>query len=257
MSWTAYKRTVFFLILGLLLLGVAYLGILSTSNPWKAARLGEIPAPLGFERVEADGFSSFLRDLPVKKRGSKVHLYTGGLARYQFLSLGVIDWPLLSNSEQCADVTMRVRAEYLWSTGQGAKITFSDVNGKKHPYKGGKERKAFEQYLKASYERSNTASVYHETLPRAFKDVRPGDVFVYLSRRKGAYGHAILVADVAKSKSGKIAVLCIEGNTPAREIHILRNQTRPWSAWFILSGDEDVAHLTPFTFHKGELRHYQ
>ena len=177
MSWTAYKRTVFFLILGLLLLGVAYLGILSTSNPWKAARLGEIPAPLGFERIEADGFSSFLRDLPVKKRGSKVHLYTGGLARYQFLSLGVIDWPLLSNSEQCADVTMRVRAEYLWSTGQGAKITFSDVNGKKHPYKGGKERKAFEQYLKASYERSNTASVYHETLPRAFKDVRPGDPY--------------------------------------------------------------------------------
>lgn len=251
------KRFLFILILGLLVLGFAYWGILSTSNPWKAARLGEIPAPCGFVRVESDDYTTFLRYLPLKKRGSKVHLYTGGLARLQFLSLGVIDLPLLSNSEQCADVTMRIRAEYLWSSGQSARIVFSDVNGHKHPYGGGKDRKAFEQYLKASYERSNTASVYQETLSRELKDVHPGDVFVYPSRRKGTYGHAVLVADVARSKSGKIAVLCIEGNTPAREIHILRNQRRPWSAWYILKGDEDVVHLTPFTFKKGDLRHYR
>ena len=251
------KRGLVIVALGLLVLGLAYMAMLSASNPWNATQLGEIPTPCGFKRVDADDYCSFLRKLPIKKRGSKVHLYTGGVAHLQCLSLGVIDLPLLSNSEQCADVTMRVRAEYLWRSGQGARIVFSDVNGKQYPFKGGRDRKAIEQYLKATYERSNTASVYQETLPRAFGEVQPGDVFVYPSRRKGVYGHALLVADVAKNRAGKIAVLCIEGNTPAREIHILRNQLRPWSAWYILKGDEDLLHLTPFTFKKGELRHYR
>jgi hypothetical protein len=227
-----------------------------TSNPWRASRIGEIPAPLGFKRVEADGYGVFLRSLPLKRHGSMVRLYTGGKARLQFLSLGVIDMPLLSNSEQCADITMRIRAEYLWDSGEYARIGFKDVNGNRHPYNGGSSRDSFEKYLKATYDRSNTASVYKETQARPFGEVQPGDVFVYPSRRKGAYGHAVLVADVAKNRSGRIAVLCVEGNTPAREAHVLRNLKRPWSAWFVLNGDEDVAHLTPFKFNKGELRHY-
>ena len=154
------KRGLVIVALGLLVLGLAYMALLSTSNPWNATQLGDIPTPCGFKRADADDYSSFLRKLPIKKRGSKVHLYTGGVAHLQCLSLGVIDLPLLSNSEQCADVTMRVRAEYLWRSGQGARIVFSDVNGKQYPFKGGRDRKAIEQYLKATYERSNTASVY-------------------------------------------------------------------------------------------------
>ena len=244
------------LIIGIIIAGAAAVAWHYTSNPWRASQVGEIPAPVGFKRVKANDYSEFLRSLPMKKHGSMVRLYTGGKARLQFLSLGVIDLPLLSNSEQCADVTMRIRAEYLWKSEQYDRIDFKDVNGQRHPYNGGSSRDAFEKYLKATYDRSNTESVYKETLQRSFGEVQPGDVFVYPSRRKGAYGHAVLVADVAKNRSGRIAVLCVEGNTPAREAHVLRNLKRPWSAWFVLNGNEDVIHLTPFKFYKGELRHY-
>ncbi len=70
-----------------------------------------------------------MRKLPLKKRGSKVQLFTGGDARFQFLSASVIDLPMLSNSEQCADMTMRVRAEYLFCQRHYSKIRFQDVNG--------------------------------------------------------------------------------------------------------------------------------
>ena len=117
-------------------------------------------------------------------------------------------------------------------------------------------REAFEKYMKAVYGACNTSSVYHETEVRALKDVQPGDILVYPSRRKGTYGHAIMIADVAKSKSGKLAILCIEGNTPAREAHIVRNPNTFRNPWFVLKGDEKVINISVFRFNKEELRHY-
>lgn len=241
----------------ILLTGCALACFSFISNPWNAKHVGDIPCPAGFSRLESgDSYTSFLRGLPLKKRGSLVHLYTGGVARLQFLSAGVVDMPVLSNSEQCADVAMRIRAEHLWKEGRYSEICFTSVSGKKQPYTGGNSREAFEKYMKTVYGVCNTASVYHETTTRALKDVQPGDVLVYTSRRKGAYGHAILVADVAKSKSGKMAVLCIEGNTPAREAHVVRNPNPFRNPWFILKGDEKVIKVSVFRFNKEELRHY-
>ena len=84
-----------------------------TSNPWNARTIGEIPAPFGYNRVEAPvgSYAEYLRNLPLKEKRTKVMLYKGGQANFQFLSTGVIDQKLLSNYEQCADVTMRLRAE--------------------------------------------------------------------------------------------------------------------------------------------------
>ena len=86
----------------------------------------------------------WLRELPLKKKGSKVKLYTGGDANYQWLSTAVIDLPILSNAEQCADMTMRIRSEYLFSQGRYSEIRFTDVNGKRLQYQGGGSRKALE-----------------------------------------------------------------------------------------------------------------
>ena len=246
-------------ILIVLLVPLALLGLASlVSNPWNARRLGDIPTPIGFHRPDAEegSYSAFLRDIPLKKRGASVKLYTGGNANFQSLSAGVIDWPLLSNDEQCADVTMRIRAEYLWLTGRYKEISFTGVDGKKYPYRGSDTREKFEAYMKKVYGICNTSSVYKETQPRELKDVQPGDVLVYPSRKKGRYGHAVLVADVVRSKSGKIAILCVEGNTPARDAHVLRNPNLLRNPWFILNGDEDVLHLSFFTFFRQELRHY-
>ena len=229
-----------------------------TSNPWNADKLGDIPTPLGYTRVEAPAgsYTDYLRNLPLKGRGAKVQLYTGGDARLQWLSTGVIDQPMLSNSEQCADVTMRLRAEYLWSRGRYGEIVFTNVNGQKMRYQGGGSRKAFERYMRNVYGVCGTFSLHRETRPRLVKDIQPGDVFVYPARPGHKYGHAVLVADVARSSSGKVAVMCVEGNTPARETHIIRNFNPLRNPWFILDEDDDSFLINCFHFGKDELRHY-
>jgi len=178
------------------------------------------------------------------------------MARLQFLSAGVIDMPVISKDEQCADVTMRIRAEYLWKNGRYNEITFTSLSEKKQHYSGGSSRKAFEKYMRTVYGTCNTASVFRETKERALKDIQPGDVLVYPSRHKGYYGHAVLVADVARSKSGKIAVLCIEGNTPAREAHVIRNLNPFRNPWFVLNEKSDSYYISVFRFNKKELRYY-
>jgi len=115
-----------------------------------------------------------MRGLPLKKRGSKVQLYTGGDSRCQWLSTGVIDLPLLSDSEQCADMTMRLRAEYLFHIGRYSEIKFLDGNVLQS--RGGNTRKALEDFLKNAYGVCSTFSVSRETKPRPINEVQPGDV---------------------------------------------------------------------------------
>lgn len=251
------RNCIILTIIGILVVGLAIILFTLISNPWNAKRLGDIPCPVGYTRVATDdSYATFLRDLPLKRRGSLVHLYNGRLARLQFLSAAVLVLPVLSQNEQCADMTMRIRAEYLWKTEQYGKINFKTISGKDQWYTGGASRRKLESYLRNVYGYSNTASVYNETKTRAIKDVQPGDVLVYPSRRKGWYGHAVLVADVARNKSGKIAILCVEGNTPAREAHVVRNMNPFRNPWIILDGDEDEIYVNVFRFKRDELRHY-
>lgn len=228
-----------------------------TSNPWNAATIGDIPAPMGYTRVETPhgSYAEYLRSLPLRKRGTKVNLYTGGEARLQFLSTGVIDQDILSNSEQCADVTMRLRAEYLWKNGRYSEICFRNVNGKRMNYTGGSSRKAFESYMRNVYGVCSTFSVYHETTPRPMLEVQPGDVLVYPARSGHKYGHAVIVVDVAK-KGSKVAIMCAEGNTPARDKHVVRNLNPMDNPWFFFDGSEKVFRVSTFYFNKDELRHY-
>ena len=99
-----------------------------TSNPDNYRTIGDIPTPWGYERINGDdtAYSAFLRSLPLKGKGSDVMLYTGGESRFQSLNYAVVDMPLLSNAEQCADVCIRLRAEYLFNSGQYRHIHFRD-----------------------------------------------------------------------------------------------------------------------------------
>lgn len=148
-------------------------------------------------------------------------------SNYQWLSAAVVDMPLLSNDEQCADVCMRMRAEYLYKTKQYNKIRFTALNGEPISYTGGADRKAFERFMRNVFGRCNTTSMRKSLKTRELKDMQIGDVFVYPHRKvagKNRYGHAVMVADMAVNKrTGKKAFLLIEGNTPARDIHVVRN----------------------------------
>lgn len=256
-------------VFGIVLLALLFIGLglcYELSNPRNYSNLGQIPEPAGYHRVEGDdkAYAEYLRSLPLKKRGHHIRLYTGGLARLQFLGQSVVDLPLLSNAEQCADVCMRLRAEYLFSSGKCGLISFTDVNGNMLRYDGGNSRKSLEKYLRHVYGVANTYSLKREMKPRELKDVQPGDVFVYAagdhdidSNVKSKYGHAIMVADVAVNSKGEMMMLLVEGNTPARDIHVLRNLKNPFlSPWFKLNPDAKTIYLTPFMFHRNELRHY-
>ena len=233
-----------------------------TSNPNNYVTIGDIPAPWGYERINGDdaAYSDFLKSLPLKDRGSDVMLYTGGKSRFQSLNYAVVDIPLLSNAEQCADVCIRLRAEYLFSEGLYNSMHFKDVNGHNMRYSGGASRKAFINYLRRVYGLASTYSLSREMRQRSLSDMQPGDVFVYAAvDRPGnhKYGHAVMVVDVAVNKNGKKAFLLAEGNTPARDIHIMRNFQNPFrSPWFFLDDDADILLLSVFPYKSNDLRHF-
>ena len=232
-----------------------------TSNPHNYTTVGDIPTPWGYERIAGHdaAYSLYLRSLPLKKRGTKVQLFTGGDARFQSLNYAVVDLPLLSNAEQCADVCMRLRAEYLFNTGQYDKIRFKNVNGKTMHYGGGASRRAFERYMRNVYGVASTFSLSRELDVRRLSDLQPGDVFVYAAtdRPGNKYGHAMMVVDVAQNNRGQKAFLLAEGNTPARDIHVVRNLTNPFrSPWFMLDEEADDLLLAVFHYKASELKHY-
>lgn len=230
-----------------------------TSNPYNYATVGSITAPWGYERISSDdaAYTDYLRSLPLMGRGTMVRLYTGGIARFQSLNYAVVDVPLLSNAEQCADVCMRLRAEYLYQSGQYGRICFQDVNGKTLKYSGGNSRQAFERYLRNLYGVASTYSLSREMTTRRLADMQPGDVFVYPARYGQKYGHAIMVVDVAVNKQGKKAFLLAEGNTPARNIHVLRNFENPFrSPWFMLDETADNLILSVFHYKSTDLKHF-
>lgn len=254
-------------ILSILVVGIGFFALygFKTTNPMSYDKLGDIKTPAGYERIESDNpYADYLRNLPLKKRGSRVQLYTGGDSRLQILAYAIIDLPLLSNAEQCADACMRLRAEALFAQGRYHDISFKDVNGNTLTYRGGASRANLEKYLRNLYGVASTYSLKHEMKTRKLSDMQPGDVFVYAAgdhdrgrKVKSKYGHAIMVVEVAVDRKGRKVFMLAEGNTPARDIHVLRNFRNPFSSpWFYLDEDADVLLLTPFYFKANELKHW-
>ena len=149
-------------------------------------------------QYEDDPFYKFLSSLPRKKRIAEIKNYKGEDAGMSYYKYCVIDFPLLSPVEQCADVCMHLRAEYFFRQKQYGKIHFHDVGGKDHKYTGGASRQALNAYLKKIYNISNTASMYAEMqIVPSLSDIRPGDVLIYPAKGN-KLGHVVMVSEVAK-----------------------------------------------------------
>lgn len=256
------------ILIGLILVtGIIVLGIyvwkvfdIEQSNPNNYATIGDIPTSDGYERVEGEDpeFGQFLRSLPLKPKGAIIKYYWGVIADLQELNYAVVDLPLLSNAEQCADVCMRLRAEYLYNKGRFSDIHFLDVQGNTLSYNGGKTRDAFEKYLRKVFNVANTYSLCQEMKPRPLTEIQPGDVFVYPANSQ-RYGHAVMVADVAQNpETGGKAAILVEGFMPARSIHVMQN----WddsrnSPWFILDETSDYQTFSLFQFNVTDLKCFQ
>ena len=251
----------------LLISAVIVLGIyvwkvfdIEKSNPYSYVTIGDIPMPDGYERVDGEDpeFGQFLRSLPLKPKGAIIKYYWGVIADLQELNYAVVDLPLLSNAEQCADVCMRLRAEYLYSKGRFSDIHFLDVQGNTLNYSGGKTRDAFEKYLCKVFNVANTYSLCQEMKPRSLTEIQLGDVFVYPANSQ-RYGHAVMVVDVALNhKTGSKAIILVEGFMPARSIHVMRNWDDSHnSPWFILDETSDYQTFSLFQFNVTDLKCFQ
>ena len=236
---------------------------LKPSNPHNVAKIGDLPLPFGYIRVKAQqgSFAEWLRALPLKGRGTRVYLYNSEVeANYQWLSTGVVDMPLLSNDEQCADVCIHLRAEFLYSKGLYSEISFTALNGKELTYDDGNNRKAFNRYLRKVFGRCNTNSLCNSMRQRKLADMQIGDVFVYPHHKvagKNCYGHAMMVTDMAEHRlTGEKIFLLVEGNTPARDIHVLRNLKPHQNPWFHLDEDATTLKLNAFRFKSTDLRFF-
>ena len=241
--------------------------------PWHPSRVrphpngtvADIPCPAGFARTEfAPGsFPGYLERLPLARADSVLACFDGtpcdSLERFSYR---VVDFPLIDVNEQCADVCMRMRAEYLYGKNRFRKIRFSDTVGNVLRYHYGACRPLFDRYLKKVFAWCNTESMCLSMPHRPMKEIIPGDVLVYDkdSRLDEKYGHAVMVAAVAvDTLSGQTAVLLIEGSTPACDIHVIANCDAPeLSPWHLLneSGSAPILSVGRAVFYEEDIRYF-
>jgi Domain of unknown function (4846) len=217
--------------------------------------IGDIPPPAGFKRITATAasFAEWLRTLSLKK-DKKVYLFNGTLKPNQSAQFAVVDISTgKKDLQQCADVVMRLRAEYLFSQKKYSEVIFQDYSGKKYEWRGGNNRKAFDSYLENVFGWCGSASLEKQLAGvNDIKNMITGDVFI-----KGGFpGHAITVVDMAVNDKGEKVFMLVQGYQPAQDMHLLVNPAdASVSPWYRLTNEEKI--ITPeWIFYNNQLKRW-
>lgn len=234
--------------------------------PWRAesaANTGtlaeRIAPPAGFQRtsVEPGSFADWLRGLPVRPAQSMVRLFDGRPKANQQVHVAVIDIDTGNRDlQQCADAVMRLRAEYLLSTGRTRDLAFNDTKGKPHAFTGNpKDYSAFRSWLDKVYAFAGSYSLEREMRPVPLAEMQIGDVFI-----KGGFpGHAVLVVDmVANPVNAEKRFLLMQSYMPAQDMHILKNPKAAGGApWYAVPGEKEEFVTPEWTFPPSSLRRFK
>lgn len=207
------------------------------------ALIQRTPEPPGYHRVPlAEGtWAHWLRYLPVRAADTPVRTVEGAITVPGDASClaAVIDLDVRRNQD-CADVIMRLAAEYLRWKGRADSLAFA-VNGGGsiawaqwrqgvRPHLVGRRlefsrtaapdasRRSFDRYLASVFAWCGTVSLPLQTAPVAPQTLQVGDLFT----RAGNPGHAVLVADLARDASGHRAALILQGYLPAQSAHVVK-----------------------------------
>ena len=219
------------------------------------ASIGEIPTPVGFERMKDSGssFSQWLQNLPLKKNKT-VFLYNGKPKANQLAQFAVLDIPVgTKDLQQCADAVMRLRASYLFDRGQYDSIVFVDNEQQAYRFTAPCSRDHLDSYLQQVFGMCGTASLSKQLKHVSdMAEIKPGDVFI----RGGFPGHAVMVVDVAMDKKGAKRFLLAQSYMPAQDIHLLVNPVDDaLSPWYALPLGNKM--VTPeYTFATDELKRW-
>lgn len=229
-------------------------GIVETVKPDPVYNsIGEIKTPEGFTRIKApdNSFAGWLRTVPLKA-DKAVYLYNGERKRNQLAQFAVIDIPTgTKDLQQCADVIMRLRAEYLFKYKKYSEIAFMDYANKWYRWGGGDNRVAFENYLQRVFGMCGSASLEKQLKTVSdFNAIKPGDVLI----QGGFPGHAVIVADMAVNKDGKKMYLLVQGYQPAQDMHVLVNYNdAKLSPWYAVNENETI-YTPEWTFKRTDLK---
>ena len=257
--------------------------LLIVFHSWGQERLADrIAPPSGYvrETCSDNSFTTYLRNLPLLPKGSKVLLYNGKEKANQAAAFAVVDMEIGNRDlQQCADAVIRLRAEYLWKHKRYADIKFNFTSGFTAEYKKWAEGnrikvndnqvqwyasgkgvdysyKTFRNYLDMVFMYAGTASLSRELPAVLYTSLQPGDVFI----KGGSPGHAVIVMDVAiHPNTGKKVFLLGQSYMPAQQIHILVNPTsRNLSPWYELTETDAGKLYTPeWIFEKKDLKRFK
>ncbi|MEZ4778435.1 MAG: DUF4846 domain-containing protein [Flavobacteriaceae bacterium] len=210
--------------------------------------------PENFKRITypENSFSEYIQNYALLPFDSEVINYDGNPYIYQQGHVGVLDVSVPSHGlMQCADVLIRLRAEYLWKQNRKDEIGFNFTSGHYCSWKKYAEgyrpkingnnvtfqktaganasQENFYNYLDLIYTYAGTMSLYAEMKKiSTLSDIEVGDMLIY----PGSPGHVIMVADKAIHSEGKILFIFAQGNTPSQSMHVLKNlndlSKSPW-----------------------------
>lgn len=263
-------------LIGTGLILVMQTGSLGNADPGRTIGRN-ISAPPNCVRTEVfpGSFAAYLRDLPLKPPGAKVKLFDGRDKASQ-VQAEVVDLPIgTKDLHQCADAVIRLRADYLYQTGQQEKICFEFTNGFRADYdrwrqgwriwalgtkagwgKAGRPSdtpKSYWGYLEMVFRYAGTLSLSRELEPVVYGRMEPGDVLI----QGGSPGHAVIVVDMARdTANGQRYFLLAQSYMPAQEIHVLKNPVfSDISPWYRLKEAGKI--LTPeWTFLPSDLKRF-
>ncbi|MFC2125934.1 DUF4846 domain-containing protein [Bacteroidota bacterium] len=236
--------------------------------------------PDGFMRTKEDSgsFATYLRTLPLKPNGSLVHTYDGYIKDSTDVYVAVVDMDIGNKDlQQCADIVMRLKAEYLYRNKDYERIHFNFVNGFNAEYAKwaegyrikiqgnntwwvqtadpGVDYESFQKYLEWVYMYAGTASLWKELIPISdLKEIKIGDIFI----TGGSPGHAVIVVDLSVNhQTGDKAYILAQSYMPAQEIQILINRgNHSISPWYLVSEVKDILWTPEWTFPVEQLMRF-
>jgi hypothetical protein len=235
--------------------------------------INRVDAPEGYDRksFEKNSFAHWIRRLPLKEGNPPVLLYNGEEKGNQQAHAYVFDLDIGERDlQQCADATMRIRAEYLFHTQQFDKIHFYYTNGALVPYskwrngdypipkgktvtwvkkeKCNKSYKSFKTYLIQIFNYAGTHTLSKELTSVPFLDMQIGDIII-----KGGFpGHAVMVVDLVENKNGEKKYLLAQSYMPAQNFQILKNSNGD-TPWYDLKKEISSINTPEWTFNTSQV----
>jgi hypothetical protein len=231
--------------------------------------LTRFSAPSGYTqaKVPPGSFADWLQHLPLMPAGTRTKTYKGDIAATDPFTAAVVDLSVGNEDlQQCADVVMRLRGEYLYQQKKYNNIVFHFESGFRCDYihyadgyrfsnghwvlkaKEDYGYKTFMRYMNLVFAYAGTLSLEKELKKVKNPDeLKTGDVFI----KGGSPGHCFIVMDVVENAQGKKLFLLAQSFMPTQNLQVLQYR----SPWFSIDQHSDIWYGE--LIDKAYLRHFE